>query len=226
MRTLASELFEHKRIHTTLAKAKELRPYSEKLITKAKRALNREQQGLPDGNEIDVHSRRIVYKDIRKKHVLEILFDEIAPAVMDRNGGYTRIVKTGRRRGDGGETALIELVDWNTDQDASFKKEKFNNSSAKSNTQTGSVIAEEVAPTEVTEETSNEIQEESEVVPSEEVATEVSEEVVTHDTTDGEEETEDSVDDVSEDDVADEQPSEDSSANETDEDVDSEKEES
>lgn len=125
LRTLASELFEHKRIHTTLAKAKELRPYSEKIITRAKKALDREQQGLlSEGQTIDVHARRVVYKDIKKKHVLELLFDEIAPAVMDRNGGYTRIVKTGRRRGDGGETALIELVDWNTDQDSSFVKKK------------------------------------------------------------------------------------------------------
>jgi large subunit ribosomal protein L17 len=136
MRTLASELFEHKRVHTTLAKAKELRPYSEKIITRAKKALSREQQGkLPEGSSIDVHSRREVYKNIKKKHVLELLFDEIAPAVMDRNGGYTRVVKTGRRRGDGAETALIELVDWNMEQESSFKRKKFNKPSTGKKTQ-------------------------------------------------------------------------------------------
>ncbi|GAB5465762.1 MAG: hypothetical protein Kapaf2KO_11980 [Candidatus Kapaibacteriales bacterium] len=126
MRSLASELFEHKRIHTTLAKAKELRPYAEQIITRAKRALDRENQGkLPEGSNIDVHARRMVYKDIRRKHILEELFDTIAPAVMERNGGYTRIVKTGVRRGDAGQTALIELVDWNTEQDPGFQKKRF-----------------------------------------------------------------------------------------------------
>jgi len=118
LRILATSLFEHKKIATTEAKAKELRPYAERLITKAKHALQREKQGiLPDGQTIDVHNRRIVYRDIRNKAVLEELFDTIAPMVEDRPGGYTRIVKTGFRRGDGGRTAIIELVDWSSPQD-------------------------------------------------------------------------------------------------------------
>jgi large subunit ribosomal protein L17 len=118
LRTLATSLFEHKRIATTEAKAKELRPYAERLITKAKHALLREKQGLlPDGQTIDIHNRRIVYRDIRNKGVLEELFDSIAPTVEDRPGGYTRIIKTGFRRGDGGRTAIIELVDWAEPQD-------------------------------------------------------------------------------------------------------------
>lgn len=117
---LATELFRHKRINTTEAKAKELRPYAESLITKAKNALLREKAGtLPTGQSIDVHSRRIVGKHIRVKDVLSELFDSIAPSVIERNGGYTRVVKTGIRRGDAARTAIIELVDFSAPQDGS-----------------------------------------------------------------------------------------------------------
>ena len=75
---------------------------------------------MPDGQIVDIHNRRLVYKDIRDKAVLEELFDTIAPLVEDRNGGYTRIVKTGFRRGDGGNTAIIELVDWSAPQDGAI----------------------------------------------------------------------------------------------------------
>jgi large subunit ribosomal protein L17 len=118
MRSLASALFEHKRIETTLAKAKELRPYAENLITKAKHAMAREKQGLlPEGQTIDIHNRRIVSKHLTSKGVLEELFDTIAPKVEERPGGYTRIIKTGFRRGDAGAKAIIELVDWAAPQD-------------------------------------------------------------------------------------------------------------
>jgi large subunit ribosomal protein L17 len=113
MRNMATNLFEHKKISTTEAKAKELRPYAEKLITKAIHALKNEKQGLlPEGQKIDIHNRRIVGRFITNKAVLQELFDTIAPAVEERLGGYTRIIKTGTRRGDGGETAVIELVDY------------------------------------------------------------------------------------------------------------------
>ena len=116
LRNLATSLFEHKRIHTTLAKAKELRPYAEQLITKAKDALNNEKAGaLPQGHTIDIHTRRIVARAVQTKAVLQELFDSIAPVVAERNGGYTRIVKLGARRGDAGQMAIIELVDWNTE---------------------------------------------------------------------------------------------------------------
>lgn len=127
MRNMATSLFEFKKIHTTEIKAKELRPYAEKLITKAKDALAREKQGLlPDGQTIDIHNRRVVARHIQSKAVLQELFDTIAPLVEERPGGYTRIVKTGFRRGDGGSTALIELVDWSNPQDGptSIKKKK------------------------------------------------------------------------------------------------------
>lgn len=125
LRNMASSLFEHKKIHTTLAKANELRPYAEQLITKAKHALQREQAGqLPEGHTIDLHSRRVVAREIQQKAILQELFDTIAPQVIDRNGGYCRIVKTGTRRGDAGKTAIIELVDWNTEIVGTPKKAK------------------------------------------------------------------------------------------------------
>ncbi|MGE5480787.1 MAG: 50S ribosomal protein L17 [Chloroflexota bacterium] len=127
LKNLATALFEHKRVKTTEAKAKELRPYAESLITKAKVALAREKQGmLPEGQKIDVHSRRVVGKHIASKAVLQELFDTIAPKVESRPGGYTRITKLGLRRGDGGMSAIIELVDWSAPQDgaSSLRKKK------------------------------------------------------------------------------------------------------
>jgi len=127
LHNLATALFEHKKIHTTEAKAKELRPFAEKLITKAVVALKNEQQGnLPEGQNMDIHSRRMVGRFIRNKAVLQELFDTIAPTVLTRNGGYTRIVKTGIRLGDAARTAIIELVDMSAPQDGaiSFSKKK------------------------------------------------------------------------------------------------------
>ncbi|MBI5324018.1 MAG: 50S ribosomal protein L17 [Ignavibacteriae bacterium] len=127
MKNLATALFEHKHVRTTLAKAKELRPYAEQLITKAKKALQNEKGGLlPEGQKVDVHSRRIVGRDITNKAVLQELFDTIAPLVEERPGGYCRITKLGTRRGDAGDAAVIELVDWSAPQDgtASLKARK------------------------------------------------------------------------------------------------------
>ena len=123
MRSLVTQLLEHKRIHTTEAKAKELRPYAEKIITKARLAFQREQQGLlEEGQKYDVHTRRLLGRDIRKKSVIESLFDDILPEIGERPGGYTRVVKTGVRRGDAGSTALIELVDFNREIVGTTKK--------------------------------------------------------------------------------------------------------
>jgi large subunit ribosomal protein L17 len=93
---LATQLFEHGKISTTEAKAKRLRPYAEKLVTKAK-------QGT-------LHARREVMKVVRDKDVVHKLFDEIGPSFETRNGGYTRIVKTAPRKGDNAPMAIIELV--------------------------------------------------------------------------------------------------------------------
>src|ERR1700754_242536 len=93
---LATALFEHGKITTTEAKAKRLRPLAERLITFAKRG--------------DLHARRRVLTVIHDKGVVHELFTEIAPQVADREGGYTRIVKTGYRKGDNAPMAVIELV--------------------------------------------------------------------------------------------------------------------
>ncbi|MFC5728767.1 MULTISPECIES: 50S ribosomal protein L17 [Nocardioides] len=98
---LATSLFEHGRITTTEAKARTLRPYAEKLITKAKKA---------HLGENPLHQRREVLKVIRDKGVVHTLFTEIAPTFSDRPGGYTRITKIGNRAGDNAPMAVIELV--------------------------------------------------------------------------------------------------------------------
>ena len=93
---LAASLIEEEEINTTLAKAKLLRPYVEKVITKAKRG--------------DLHARRLVLRKIQNTEVVTKLFDDLGPRYADRSGGYTRIVKLGPRRGDGAEMAKIEFV--------------------------------------------------------------------------------------------------------------------
>lgn len=117
MCNLATSLFEHKRLVTTVAKAKELRPFAEQLITRARNAHNAEKAGTVGNNGVDFHSRRMVGRFIHNKAVLQELFDTIAPVVSDRPGGYTRITKLGNRRGDAAPEAMIELVDWSNPQD-------------------------------------------------------------------------------------------------------------
>ncbi len=97
LRNMATNLFRHERIETTTAKAKELRPYAERLITLARRG--------------DVHARRLAARRIQDRTVLGKLFDDIAPRFQDRPGGYTRILKLGNRKGDAADMALIELVE-------------------------------------------------------------------------------------------------------------------
>ena len=97
MRNLASSLIEHGAIETTEAKAKELRPFVEKLITKARTGT--------------LHARRLAGRDIHERETADKLFQEIGPKFARRNGGYTRILKTGHRKGDGAEMARIELIE-------------------------------------------------------------------------------------------------------------------
>lgn len=99
LRNLSISLIEYKRINTTLAKAKALRVFVEPLITKSK--LN------------STHSRRVVFSNLQNKEAVKELFDVISLKVADRPGGYLRIIKTGVRKGDGAETAMIEFVDFN-----------------------------------------------------------------------------------------------------------------
>jgi len=104
--SLCTALLKHKRIKTTVAKAKETRMVVEKIITRARRASATEDRAK------NVHARRMVARYIKDKEVVRELFGEIAEKVGTRAGGYTRIVKLGRRSGDGAEIALIELVDF------------------------------------------------------------------------------------------------------------------
>lgn len=97
---MACSLILHKRIRTTLAKAKALRLYVEPLLTKSK--------------EDTTHSRRIVFSYLRQKEVVSELFGEVAQKIANRPGGYTRILKLGNRLGDNAEMCMIELVDYNT----------------------------------------------------------------------------------------------------------------
>ena len=106
---MACSLIEHKRIQTTVAKAKALKAYVEPLITKSK--------------EDTTHSRRVVFSYLKSKEAVKELFGVIAPKIADRPGGYTRVLHTGFRLGDGADMALIELVDFNEAALASEKKE-------------------------------------------------------------------------------------------------------
>ena len=105
LRNQATMLLRHERIDTTLAKAKELRPFVERLITVAKR-------GIVDGDETAraLHARRLVARDIADKRIAGKLFGTIAPRFAERPGGYTRVLHLGRRQGDSAEIAQIELV--------------------------------------------------------------------------------------------------------------------
>ncbi|MBU2997037.1 50S ribosomal protein L17 [Cellulophaga baltica] len=103
---MACSLIEHKRINTTVAKAKALKQFVEPLITKAKVENN---QTVEKGT----HNRRVVFKNLRDKYAVTELFGQVAEKVADRPGGYTRIIKLGTRLGDNADMAMIELVDFN-----------------------------------------------------------------------------------------------------------------
>ncbi len=124
---MATSLILHKRIQTTVAKAKALKMYVEPLITKSK--------------EDTTHSRRVVFSYLKNKEAVTELFRTVAPKIADRPGGYTRVLKTGFRQGDGADMALIELVDFNEAALASAPKK-----AAKKTTRRSSKKAVEAAP--------------------------------------------------------------------------------
>jgi len=107
---MACSLIEHKRINTTVAKAKALRMFAEPLITKSK--------------EDTTHNRRIVFSYLRDKYAVTELFKEISVKVGDRPGGYIRIIKLGNRQGDNAPMAMVELVDYNEVYNPNGKKKK------------------------------------------------------------------------------------------------------
>ena len=123
---LATSLILNKRIETTVAKAKALKMYVEPLITKSK--------------DDSTHSRRTVFSYLKNKEAVTELFRTVAPKIADRPGGYTRVLKTGFRQGDGADMALIELVDFNEAALAAAKKP------AKKTTRRSSKKAVEAAP--------------------------------------------------------------------------------
>jgi large subunit ribosomal protein L17 len=132
MANLATQLFEHGRITTTETRAKRVQPLAEKLINKAKRG--------------DLHNRRIVMQTIKDPTVVHVLFTEIAPAVAERDGGYTRITKTGNRKGDNAPMAIIEVV-----TEAVVKKSRSKKGAAKPDVETvaeSSVVEATVAAAE------------------------------------------------------------------------------
>jgi large subunit ribosomal protein L17 len=117
LRSQASALIEHERIETTVARAKELRPFVERIISVAKRSLKNTDSAI--GN---VNARRTVAADIFNRDVVTKLFGEIAPRYADRSGGYTRMLRLGRRRGDDAEIAQVELIGSEFDPAAEAKK--------------------------------------------------------------------------------------------------------
>ncbi|MDA0986470.1 MAG: 50S ribosomal protein L17 [Bacteroidetes bacterium] len=117
--SLSKELLRHKKITTTLAKAKVTRMVVEKIITRAKKAVLSETDGKKN-----VHSRRELFRALHDREVVKTLIEEIVPKVSTRNGGYTRIVKLGQRLGDGAHIALIQLVDFTTTAEEPTKSTK------------------------------------------------------------------------------------------------------
>ena len=126
---MATSLILYKRFETTVAKAKALKMYVEPLITKSK--------------EDTTHSRRVVFSYLKNKEAVTELFRTVAPKIADRPGGYTRVLKTGFRQGDGADMALIELVDFNEAALAAAPKK-----AAKKTTRRSSKKAVEAAPVE------------------------------------------------------------------------------
>ncbi len=114
---MACSLIEHKRINTTVAKAKALKQYVEPLITKSKAENNQTA-------EKGTHNRRVAFRNLRNKYAVTELFSVVSEKVGDRPGGYTRIIKLGNRQGDNAEMAMIELVDFNELYNAGKPKKK------------------------------------------------------------------------------------------------------
>ena len=165
---MATSLILHKRINTTVAKAKALRSYVEPLLTKAK--------------EDTTHSRRVVFSYLRDKYAITELFRNIAGKIADRPGGYTRIIKLGKRQGDNAEMAMIELVDYNelllTEKKTAKKTTRRRRGGAKKNVEAvaetvaveetkTAEVAETTESVKVTEEPKAEVAKETEAKPEE-----------------------------------------------------------
>ena len=119
LRNQALALLRHERIQTTVPRAKELRPFVERIISIAKRSLN-----APEGSTHGVTARRMVARDIADRAVVQKLFDTIAPRYVERPGGYTRLLRLGHRRGDNADVASVELLGSEYDPSLAEKTEK------------------------------------------------------------------------------------------------------
>ncbi len=135
---MACSLIEHKRINTTVAKAKALKQYVEPLITKAKAENN-------VSAEKGTHNRRIAFKSLRDKYAVSELFSVVSEKVADRPGGYTRIIKLGNRLGDNADMAMIELVDFNELYNADKPKKKTTRRSRRGGSGTKAGVSPAVA---------------------------------------------------------------------------------
>jgi large subunit ribosomal protein L17 len=162
---MASSLIMHKRITTTVAKAKALRTYIEPLITKSK--------------SDSTHSRRVVFSYLNDKEAVTELFREVSVKVADRPGGYTRIIKIGSRLGDNAEMALIELVDYNENllgtKSATAKKSRRRRGTAKKQ-ETETAVAEKAVETTDEEVVADEVKDEAIEGPEEEITEKAAEE--------------------------------------------------
>lgn len=138
---MACSLIEHKRINTTLAKAKALRQFVEPILTKSK--------------DDTTHNRRIAFKYLRNKYAVTELFKDISVAIADRPGGYLRIIKLGNRLGDNAEMAMVEFVDYNTTYKPNESKKKTTRRSRRKKT-TEAVEATSTENTETKAETAEE----------------------------------------------------------------------
>ena len=158
LRALATALIRHKRIKTTVAKAKATRMFIEPLITRAK-------------NDT-VHNRRLVAAEIHDKKVLQELFGEVAEKVAERNGGYTRVIRLGQRPGDGAEMAILEFVDYNMGEEVSRPKAKKEEKAEVVEETVTETTEEKVEETTESETTESETTEEAEEVKEESETTE------------------------------------------------------
>ncbi len=137
LNSLMTSLLKHKRIKTTLAKAKETRGFAEKLVTKARKG--------------DLHAKKLVMEIIKDKEVVKELFSDIIPKIGERPGGYTRVVKLGHREGDAAQMAILELVDYNevvtarAEQQKEKREAKAKEKEAKSKAEKDDKLLEEQA---------------------------------------------------------------------------------
>ena len=149
---MASSLILHKRIQTTIAKAKALRTYVEPLITKSK--------------SDTTHSRRVVFSYLKNKYAVSELFREVSPKIAERPGGYTRILKTGSRLGDNAELCIIELVDYNENLLSAKEDKKPKRSRTRRGSKGSSETPKEVPETQVVEK--EELKTEPEIIKTDE----------------------------------------------------------